>query len=149
MPEALASALVAGQRGKQREQVGQQIERHNALVSAAQAREHRDVPFEEVPRLCYRLPSGSGQQGELALLEREAVFDEVELNLLGQTIGLAGSTMTEQAMAWEGLFAPKELGKAQIGRLWAERSGGRSRFAIVFKPEACQNMTQQIDAALG
>ncbi|MBA3624521.1 MAG: hypothetical protein H0W48_08745 [Methylibium sp.] len=111
MPEALASALVAGQRGKQREQVGQQIERHNALVSAAQAREHRDVPFEEVPRLCYRLPSGSGQQGELALLEREAVFDEVELNLLGQTIGLAGSTMTEQAMPGRVYSRPRSSGK--------------------------------------
>lgn len=54
VPEALAQALVTSQRGKQREQVGQQIERHNALVSAALAPAHRGVPFKALPRLCYR-----------------------------------------------------------------------------------------------
>ena len=44
---------------------------------------------------------------------------------------------------------PKEIEKAQVGRLWAECSGGRGGFAIVFELEAGKNMTQQIDAALG
>ena len=113
VPEALADALVAAQRGKQREQVGQQIERHNALVSAAEAPAHRGVPFRAVPRLCYRLPADQGQQGELVLLEREAVFETVDLNLLGQTITLAGFTMAEQAAAWEVYLDGQKL---RVGR---------------------------------
>ena len=44
----------------------------------------------------------------------------------------------------------KEIEKSQVGAsaLWAERSGGRCRFAFVFKHEAGMNMVQQIDAAL-
>ena len=116
VPEALADALVAAQRGKQREQVGQQIERHNALVSAALAPAHRGVPFKAVPRLCYRLPADQGQQGrqgELALLEREAVFETVDLNLLGQPITLAGFRMAEQAAAWEVYLDGQKL---RVGR---------------------------------
>ena len=44
---------------------------------------------------------------------------------------------------------PREIEKSQVGTLWAERSGGRCRFALVFKQEAGMNMTQQMDAALG
>ena len=121
VPEALATALVSGQRGKQREAVGQQIERHNALVSAAQAPAHRGIPFKALPRLCYRLPvvdgtRGSqqdGQQGELVLLEREAVFEQVDLNLLGQTISLPGFTLAEQATAWEVYLDGQKL---RVGR---------------------------------
>lgn len=113
VPEALATALVAGQRGKQREQVGQQIERHNALVSAAQAPAHRGVAFSALPRLCYRLPPGHGQQGELALLEREAVFEQIELNLLAQPVELPGFTMAEQATAWEVYLDGQKL---RVGR---------------------------------
>lgn len=43
---------------------------------------------------------------------------------------------------------PKELEKEQVGKLWAERSEGRCRFAFVFKVEAGLNPTQQLDAAL-
>ena len=43
---------------------------------------------------------------------------------------------------------PKELEKAQVGRLWAERSLGLCRFAFVFKQEAGLNPTQQLDAAM-
>ncbi|MES2228009.1 MAG: DEAD/DEAH box helicase family protein [Pseudomonadota bacterium] len=113
VPEALASALVAGQRGKQREQVGQQIERHNALVCAAQAPAHRGAVFKPLPRLCYRLEAPTGQQGELVLLEREAVFDTVELDLLSQVVGLPGFTMVEQAAAWEVYLDGQKL---RVGR---------------------------------
>jgi type III restriction enzyme len=116
--EALAEALVAGQRGKQREQVNQQIERHNALVSAAQAPAHRGAVFKAVPRLCYRLPAQAGAQGELVLLEREAVFETVELNLLAQAISLPGFTMAEQATAWEVFLDGKKL---RVGRGDAEQ----------------------------
>ena len=43
---------------------------------------------------------------------------------------------------------PKDLEKAQVGRLWAERSRGLCRFAFVFKQEAGLNPTQQLDAAM-
>ena len=43
---------------------------------------------------------------------------------------------------------PKEIEKGEVGRLWAERSGGRCRFAMLFRQEAGLNLAQQIDAAL-
>jgi type III restriction enzyme len=98
IPQALADALVAAQRGKQREQTREQIERHNLLVSAALAPAHRGVLFKALPRLCYAVP---GLQGELALLEREAVSETVDLNLLAEPISLPGFHMAEQGALWE------------------------------------------------
>ena len=43
----------------------------------------------------------------------------------------------------------KEIEKAQLGRLWAERSGGQAVFAMLFKVERSMNVTQQIDVAVG
>ena len=99
LPSAMADALVAAQRGKQREQVAQQIERHNALVAGALAPCHQGQRFAPVPRLCYQPPGAV--QGELLLLEREAVFEQVSLNLLAQTISLPGFVMAEQGTLWE------------------------------------------------
>lgn len=97
--EAVADELVAAQPRKLREQVSQQIERHNALVAGALAPSNRGEVFAAVPRLCFRLP-GNAQQ-PLALLEREAVLEHVELNLLAQPIQLDGFRMVEQAAHWE------------------------------------------------
>ncbi len=96
--EALAGELTQAQRGKQREQVAQQIERHNALVAGALAPANRGEVFRPVPRLCYREP---GEQGRLLLLEREAVLEQVELNLLAEPVSLAGFSMVEQPLQWE------------------------------------------------
>ena len=96
--EALASALVAAQPRKLREPLAQQVERHNALVAGALAPANRGEAFAPVPRLAYRPP---GAQQELALLEREAVLETVELNLLAQPVELEGFTMVEQGTAWE------------------------------------------------
>jgi type III restriction enzyme len=95
--EPLADALTRAQKGKQRERVGEQIERHNALVAAAQAPSNRGVVFAGVPRLCYR---AEGTQGEL-LLEREAVLETVDVNLLAEPISLEGLVMAEQGTLWE------------------------------------------------
>jgi type III restriction enzyme len=97
--DALAGALTGAHKGKQREQVAQQIERHNALVAAAQAPCNRGEAFAAVPRLCYR--AGGTQQGELLPLEREAVLETVALNLLAEPISLEGFAMAEQGRAWE------------------------------------------------
>lgn len=96
--EAVATELVAAQRGKQREQVTQQIERHNALVAGAQAPCNRGERFAPVPRLCY-VPAGV--QGKLELLEREAVTEAVDLNLLAEPVSLQGFSMVEQGTLWE------------------------------------------------
>jgi type III restriction enzyme len=82
-------------------------------VSATQAPALRGVAFKPLPRLCYRLPAGEGRQGELALLERDAVFDEVELNLLAEPISLHGFAMAEQATAWEVYLDGQKL---RVGR---------------------------------
>ena len=96
--EPLAQALAGAHKGKQREQITQQIERHNALVAGAQAPSNRGEVFAGVPRLCYRPP---GEQGELLLLEREAVLETVALNLLAEPMSLEGFAMAEQGALWE------------------------------------------------
>lgn len=96
--EPLAQALALAQKGKQREQVSQQIERHNALVAGAMAPSNRGEVFAGVPRLCYRL---EGAQGELLPLQREAVLETVALNLLAEPMSLEGFAMAEQGTLWE------------------------------------------------
>ena len=44
--------------------------------------------------------------------------------------------------------APREIVKRQVGERWAERSGGRAVFAMLFKQDRGMNVAQQIDAAL-
>lgn len=43
---------------------------------------------------------------------------------------------------------PKELEMRQFVRVWAERSGGRAVFSMLFKPEQGMNVLQQMDATL-
>jgi type III restriction enzyme len=98
VPEAVAQELAALLRGKQKEQLGQNIERHNAVVQGALAPSNRGKVFAVVPRLAYRL---GGPQGELQLLEREAVTEEIDLNLLAEPVSLFGFHMAEQGTLWE------------------------------------------------
>jgi type III restriction enzyme len=44
--------------------------------------------------------------------------------------------------------APREIEKGQVGLRWAERSGGRAVFAMLFKQERGMNVAQQLDAVL-
>lgn len=43
---------------------------------------------------------------------------------------------------------PREIEKGQVGEVWAARSGGRARFAMLFKQDHGMNVTQQLDAVL-
>ena len=43
---------------------------------------------------------------------------------------------------------PKEIEKAQVGKLWAESSNGRCRFAFIYLQEGGMNMAPQLEAAL-
>lgn len=121
VPVALGEALVAAQKGKLREQVAQQIERHNALVAGATAPANRGESFVPVPRLCYR-----PQQGELMLLEREAVLETVDLNLLAEPLALEGFTMAEQGTLWEVYLDGQKLrvGKGDSAQLQLDQVTG-------------------------
>jgi type III restriction enzyme len=44
--------------------------------------------------------------------------------------------------------APREIEKREVGLRWAERSGGRAVFAMLFKQERGMNVAQQLDAVL-
>ena len=75
----LEALLVQGVRGEKKQQgVREQIEQHNALVAAQKAPASRGAVFAPVPLLGYR----SEPQGQLWPLEREAVLESVELDLL-------------------------------------------------------------------
>jgi 16S rRNA G966 N2-methylase RsmD len=43
---------------------------------------------------------------------------------------------------------PKEIEKGQVGTVWAERSGGKALFAMVFKNLEGMGVSQQLDAAV-
>ncbi len=79
----LEGMLLQGVRGEKKQQVvREQIEQHNALVAAQQAPASRGAVFAPVPLLGYRISVLGGAQGELYPLEREAVLETVELDLL-------------------------------------------------------------------
>lgn len=60
-----------------------------------------------------------------------------------------GRVLVAEYMGAQIRYMPKELEKAQVGRLWAQRSGGRAVFAMVYLQEQGMGMAQQIAAALG
>jgi hypothetical protein len=43
---------------------------------------------------------------------------------------------------------PKEIEKGQVGKVWAETSGGKALFAMLFKHERGMNIAQQLDAGI-
>lgn len=98
VPDVVAQELASLLRGKQKEQLGQTIERHNAVVQGALAPSNRGEVFAVVPRLAYR---PGGVQGVLQLLERESVTEELDLNLLAEPVALPGFHMAEQSAMWE------------------------------------------------
>ncbi len=75
----LEALLVQGVRGEKKQQaVREQVEQHNALVAAQKAPASRGAVFAPLPLLGYRLNA----QSQLWPLEREAVLEAVELDLL-------------------------------------------------------------------
>lgn len=75
----LEALLVQGVRGEKKQQaVREQVEQHNALVAAQKAPASRGAVFAPLPLLGYRLNA----QSQLWPLEREAVLESVELDLL-------------------------------------------------------------------
>ncbi len=99
--EELLLAQVAG-KGKKQEQARQLIQdkvaQHNALVAAQLAPASRGERFAPVPSLGYR----TSKQGELWPLERAAVLETAELDLLSaHAIALPGFQIVEQSNTFE------------------------------------------------
>ncbi len=94
--EALLMAQVRGP--KKQEQVKAKVAQHNALVAAQAAPSSRGERFAPIPTLGYR----STPQGQLWPLEREAVLEAVELDLLTpEAVQLPGFQVVEQSNTFE------------------------------------------------
>ena len=94
--EALLVAQVRG--AKKQEQVQAKVAQHNALVAAQAAPASGGARFAPVPTLGYR----STPQGQLWPLERQAVLEAVELDLLTpEAIALPGFQVVEQSNTFE------------------------------------------------
>ena len=94
--EALLVAQVRG--AKKQEQTRAKVAQHNALVAAQAAPASRGERFAPVPTLGYR----TTPQGQLWPLEREAVLEAVELDLLNpEAIALPGFQVVEQSNTFE------------------------------------------------
>lgn len=77
--EFAVEKIVAAASGKKaKEQVLEDIVRHNAVTLASSSPANLGLPFAKLPRLSFR----DSPQGELQLLEREVILEEVELDLL-------------------------------------------------------------------
>ncbi len=96
--EAVEKVLLETERSeKKREAIREKITQHNAVVAAETSPAMRGVKFAPIPPLGYR----SDAQAALFPLEREAVLESVDLNLLAQTISLPGFQVVEQDNAFE------------------------------------------------
>ena len=94
--EALLMAQVRGP--KKQEQVKGKVAQHNALVAAQRAPASRGERFAPIPTLGYR----STPQGQLWPLEREAVLETVEVDLLTpEAVQLPGFQVVEQSNTFE------------------------------------------------
>lgn len=94
--ESLLLAQVRGPR--KQEQVREKVAQHNALSAAQGAPASRGERFAPVPTLGYR----TAPQGQLWPLEREAVLEAVELDLLmPEAVQLTGFLIVEQSNTFE------------------------------------------------
>lgn len=94
--ETLLLAQVRG--AKKQSEVKAKVAQHNALVAAQASPASRGERFAPIPTLAYR----STPQGQLWPLEREAVLETVELDLLTpDTVQLPGFQVVEQSNVFE------------------------------------------------
>ena len=96
--ETVEKLLLATERSeKKQDLIRQKVSQHNAVVAAETAPAMRGVPFAPVPPLGYRADA----QAPLFPLEREAVLESVDLNLLAQPVSLPGFQVVEQDNTFE------------------------------------------------
>jgi len=115
--ETVEKLLLATERSeKKQDLIRQKVSQHNAVVAAESAPSMRGVHFAPVPPLGYRINA----QAPLFPLEREAVLESVDLNLLAQQISLPGFQVVEQDNAFE-IYLDQEshvkMRAADVGQL--------------------------------
>jgi type III restriction enzyme len=95
----LEALLLNQARGaKKQEQVREKVAQHNALTASQAAPDSRGAKFAPVPNLGYR----TTPQGQLWPLEREAVLETVEIDLLSpDAVQLPGFHVVEQSNTFE------------------------------------------------
>lgn len=115
--ETVEKLLLAAERNEnKRELIRQKVSQHNAVVAAETAPAMRGVQFAPVPTMGYRTDG----QAPLFPLEREAVLENVELNLLAQPVSLSGFQVVEQDNAFEIYVDPQshvKMRSADVGQL--------------------------------
>jgi len=79
--EAAAQIVAAAKGSKGKAAAVEEIVRHNAMALATSSPANLGLKFGSIPRLAFR-EAHEGGQGELQLLEREVVLEDVELDLL-------------------------------------------------------------------
>lgn len=96
--ETVERLLLAAERSeKKQDLIRQKVTQHNAIFAAETAPSMRGLHFAPVPPLGYRFDA----QAQLFPLEREAVLENVDLNLLAQPVSLPGFQVVEQDNAFE------------------------------------------------
>ena len=120
--EALLLAPVRG--AKKQEQLREKVAQHNALVAAQTAPASRGTPFAPLPTLGYR----TAAQAPLWPLEREAVLEAVELDLLApQAVQLPSFQVAQESDIFEigmdgARVALRRTGSAQMAMDWTSSS---------------------------
>lgn len=89
--------LSAEKNTTRREALREKITQHNAVVAAQSAPATSGVRFSPIPPLGYR----AGPEAELLPLEREAVLEDVEFDLLAAPVSLPGFEVVESDHAFE------------------------------------------------
>lgn len=90
LPQAVIDAAVAAVPKRSREEVQQQLERHQVRALAAQAPAQRGQRFGAVPRLCVTV------QGELVLLDPDLLAELAPFTLKGAPADLPGFSMAPE-----------------------------------------------------
>ena len=113
---AYTELLIDQVRGvKKQEQVRGKVAQHNALVAAQSAPASRGERFAPIPTLAYRITP----QGQLFALEREAVLEAVELDLLTpEAVQLPGFQTTPESQ--EAINSLVQVARMEAAPVWWE-----------------------------
>ncbi len=109
-----AQRLIDAARGAAAKEVARrQIEQHQAMVAAATSPSHAGIAFGSLPRLAFR----DSPQAPLTLLDREAVLEEVEIDLsTNSATDIGRFDVVAEAEAFEIFTDADEGGKLRVQR---------------------------------
>lgn len=112
--DEVASRIVDAVRGSAAKEIVQrQIEQHQAMVASATSPSHAGIAFPSLPRLAFR----DSPQSPLVLLDREAVLEDIELDLSNNSATDIGRfDIAAEAEAFEIFTDDDEGGKLRVQR---------------------------------